>query len=71
MPMNPISKDQALAFLRSHDLPRVTQTKHDITAWASCVNMNEPGGEFVERMDFRPDIYGLYELGEIRNWLGY
>lgn len=69
MGMQPIKRERAMAFLKSHDLPRVEETPHEIIAWCECVNKD--GDVFVEREIFRPDIYGLYELNDMRNWLGY
>lgn len=68
MSINPINRKNALKLLRSHDLPRVTDTGHEITAWCEC---HGPGGWYWERRDFLPDVYGLFDLNAIRDWLGY
>lgn len=68
MSINLIKRADALRLLQSHTLPRVVDTGHEITAWCECVG---PGGEFVARADFWPDVYGLFDLNAIRDWLGY
>lgn len=69
MSINCIRRDQAVIFLNDHDgVARVENTKHEIIAWCECVG---PGGEYVEKQEFMPDIYDLFDLNALRDWLGY
>lgn len=69
MSINLISRAGALKLLNSHYLPRVVDTGHEIEAWCECVGAD--GSEFVEKQIFLPDVYGLFDLNAIRNWLNY
>lgn len=69
MAINLIKRNNAVAFIKSHDgVARVEDTPHEIVVWGEAVG---PGGEFVERHEFMPDIYGLFDLNDIRSYLGY